>query len=374
MSSSSLQISNQSTEILLNFLGEFTIYNINSYDKQIELIDINNKDIIIDLSKVNFLDSGASIYLYNLQKKLDNNKINYKLICNNKDILDILTLVKTQKEKTNQQNLQDTQKKSIIKNIGISVYKNYLEFLYFISFVGELFATKLRYLSSFKSIRYKEIFFEINESGVRAFGIISLTSFLIGVVVAYQSAFQLKIYGANIFIVDMLGISILRELAPLITAIVIAGRSGSAFTAQIGAMKITQELDAMKTMGFDPYMFLVLPRIIALMITLPILIFIADIMGILGGMLVANLDLGIGTNLFLDRFNEVISAKHFFVGLIKGPFFAFLIASIGIYRGMMVKDDTQSIGFNTTRSVVESIFAVIVCDALFSIAFTNLGI
>jgi phospholipid/cholesterol/gamma-HCH transport system permease protein len=127
-------------------------------------------------------------------------------------------------------------------------------------------------------------------------------------------------------------------------------------------------------MGFDPYVFLVMPRIIALMIAMPILIFVADIMGMFGGILVANIDLKITTELFIDRFNEVIAAKHFFIGIIKGPFFAFLIASIGIYRGLKVKDDTQSIGFNTTKSVVESIFAVIVCDALFSIAFTNLGI
>ena len=247
-------------------------------------------------------------------------------------------------------------------------------FLSFITFLGELFSTKMHYLKSFKNFRFKEIAFEINESGVKAIGIIALTSFLIGLVVAYQSAFQLKIYGANIFIVDMLGISILRELAPLITAIVIAGRSGSAFTAQIGAMKITEELDAMRTMGFSPHKFLVLPRILALMIVMPILIFIADIMGIIGGMVVANLDLGISTELFLERFNEVVAAKHFFIGIIKGPFFAFFIASISIYRGLMVKNDTQSIGFNTTKSVVESIFAVIVCDAIFSIMFTNLGI
>jgi phospholipid/cholesterol/gamma-HCH transport system permease protein len=229
-------------------------------------------------------------------------------------------------------------------------------------------------MTSLKNIRFKEIAFEINESAIRALGIISLTSFLIGLVVAYQSAYQLKIYGANIFIVDMLGISIFRELAPLITAIVIAGRSGSAFAAQIGAMKITQELDAMKTMGFEPFAFLVLPRIIALVIMMPILIFVADMMAMLGGLIVANIDLHITTELFIDRFSEVIAAKHFYVGIVKGPFFAFLIASIGIYRGLMVKDDTQSIGFNTTKSVVESIFAVIVCDAVFSIAFTNLGI
>ena len=129
----------------------------------------------------------------------------------------------------------------------------------------------------------------------------------------------------------------------------------------------------MKTMGFNPFAFLVLPRIIALMITMPILIFVSDMMGIFGGMIIANVDLAITAELFLSRFNEVININHFYIGIIKGPFFAFLIASIGIYRGMMVKDDTQSIGFNTTKSVVESIFAVIICDAVFSIALTNLG-
>ena len=260
-----------------------------------------------------------------------------------------------------------------IADIGKNLIKNSKSFLNFVEFFGLVFVSTLKYIGSPKTIRFKEIFFEINESAIKAFWIISLTSFLIGLVVAYQSAFQLKLYGANIFVVDMLGISILRELAPLITAIVIAGRSGSAYTAQIGAMKITQELDAMKTMGFNPFAFLVLPRIIALMITMPILIFVSDMMGIFGGMIIANVDLAITAELFLSRFNEVININHFYIGIIKGPFFAFLIASIGIYRGMMVKDDTQSIGFNTTKSVVESIFAVIICDAVFSIALTNLG-
>ena len=266
------------------------------------------------------------------------------------------------------------EKQNIYQRLGKYAYEHFIGFIAFISFLGKLFATKLFYIRHLSQIRYKEILFEMNESAVKALAIVALTSFLIGLVVAYQSAYQLKIYGANIFIVDMLGLSILRELAPVITAIVIAGRSGSAFTAQIGAMKITEELDAMRTMGFDPYLFLVVPRIVALMITMPLLIFVADIMGIWGGMIVSSIDLGITSDMFLSRFIEVIDIKHFYVGIIKGPFFAFLIASIGIYRGLMVKNDTQSIGFNTTKSVVESIFAVIVCDALFSIAFTNLGI
>lgn len=355
------------------FSGELTLYNISVYKNKFDSIDFKNIKLLeINLLDVKYLDSASSIFIHNIEEKFTKENIKTKILCDNQEIIDILELVKTAKKSSTL--ICKPKKRNFLEKIGENTYENYLGFLSFMSFMGELFINKFHYIINYKNIRFKEIAFEINESGVKAFGIVALTSFLIGLVVAYQSAYQLKIYGANIFIVDMIGISVLRELAPIITAIVIAGRSGSAFTAQIGAMKITEELDAMRTMGFDPYKFLVVPRIIALMITLPILIFISDIMAVIGGILVANIDLGISPSLFLERFVEVVSIKHFYIGLIKGPFFAFLIATIGIYRGLRVKDDTQSIGFNTTKSVVESIFAVIICDAIFSIAFTNLGI
>lgn len=373
MNISFLHIDIQGDELSLNFSGEFNLYLITKYQNQIETLSLSKiKKVSIDLNELNFLDTAASLFINNLQKNLDSKNLQTILQCNKKEILDTLDLIKKQKQ--NLHAIPHAKKKSFLNMIGEETHKNYMGLLSFLSFLGETFFTHARSIRSLKNIRFKEIAFEMNESAIKALGIVSLTSFLIGLVVAYQSAYQLSMYGANIFIVNMLGISMLRELAPLITAIVIAGRSGSAFTAQIGAMKITQELDAMRTMGFDPYLFLVLPRIIALMIAMPILIFVSDIMGVLGGMLVANLNLQITPELFIDRFRNVVAAKHFFIGIGKGPFFAFLIASIGIYRGLMVQDDTQSIGFNTTRSVVESIFAVIVCDAIFSIAFTNLGI
>lgn len=372
---STLQINTLSNKLSLDFSGELSLYNITELQTIFNKNDLTGIDsIVINLKKVSFIDTAAGIFLIKLEEENSAKNIRTSIVCENEVVLSTLELVKMQKISAKLDDNIPHKKVSFFDNNFSKVKERLKGFISFMEFFGKLFMTKIYYLKSFKNIRFKEMAFEINESGVKALGIVSLTSFLIGLVVAYQSAYQLKIYGANIFIVDMLGISILRELAPLITAIVIAGRSGSAFTAQIGAMKITQELDAMKTMGFDPYVFLVMPRIIALMIALPILIFVADIMGILGGMIVANIDLGITTDLFIDRFREVVAAKHFFIGLLKGPFFAFLIASIGIYRGLVVKDDTQSIGFNTTKSVVESIFAVIVCDALFSIAFTNLGI
>jgi phospholipid/cholesterol/gamma-HCH transport system permease protein len=373
MSKRTIQIDKTEDKLILNFLGKLTLYTITDLQKTIDTIELHTtKDIELNLESLEYLDTAGAIFLNNLETYYLNEHKNVYIVASKQEFSSTLALIK--KSNVELATQEEIKKESLLTRVGKSFYANYLGLLSFMFFLGKLFATKIHYLSSFKNVRYKEIAFEINESGTKALGIIALTAFLIGLVVAYQSAFQLKIYGANIFVVDMLGISMLRELAPLITAIVIAGRSGSAFTAQIGAMKITEELDAMRTMGFDPYIFLVMPRIIALMIVLPILIFIADMMGIIGGMFVANIDLNITTELFLERFSEVVAIKHLFIGLIKGPFFAFLIASIGIYRGLMVQNDTQSIGFNTTKSVVEAIFAVIVCDAIFSIAFTNLGI
>jgi phospholipid/cholesterol/gamma-HCH transport system permease protein len=373
MDDSSLNISFIDGKLSLKFFGEFTLFLISKYNKQIDDFDIlKSNEVVLDLEKLLFLDTAAALFIESFIDKLNFKNIKITLLCSDKDILGTLELIKNQKISV--EPIPQQINHTLMYKFGYLMHYYYTGFVSFMSFIGILFSASLSYLKSVKNIRFKEIAFEINESAVKALWIISLTSFLLGLVVAYQSAYQLKIYGANIFIVDMLGISILRELAPLITAVVIAGRSGSAFTAQIGAMKITQELDAMRSMGFNPYLFLALPRIIALMITMPILIFVADATGVLGGMLVANLDLNISIDLFIARFNDVVAAKHFYIGIAKGPFFAFLIASIGIYRGLMVKDDTQSIGFNTTKSVVESIFAVIICDAIFSIAFTNLGI
>jgi len=361
------------TKLSLRFKGELSLYTIADIESELQQIQTYVfKKMLIDCSTLVSLDTAGAIFLYDLQKDYEKTGVEVELVLNDSRHKETFALI--EKKIANSRDFKPQPQQNFLEKTGELFYNYYTGLLSFLHFFGQLFSSNMRYLTSFKNIRFKEIAFEVNESAIRALGIISLTSFLIGLVVAYQSAYQLKLYGANIFIVDMLGISIFRELAPLITAIVIAGRSGSAYAAQIGAMKITQELDAMKTMGFEPFAFLVLPRIIALVITMPIMIFIADMMAMLGGMIVANLDLHITPSLFIDRFSEVIAAKHFYVGIIKGPFFAFLIASIGIYRGLMVKDDTQSIGFNTTKSVVESIFAVIVCDAIFSIAFTNLGI
>jgi len=261
-----------------------------------------------------------------------------------------------------------------LAQIGKSVIVTMGDIKGFVNFLGHLFYAFFYLLTHPKQLRIKETVYHIHQSGVNALVIIAMTSFLVGMVIAYQGAVQLAKFGADIFIVDTVGISIVRELGPMITAIVIAGRSGSAYTAEIGAMKITEEISAMRTMGFDPYHFLVLPRVFALIVALPLLIFFADIVGIFGGLVASSMQLGISFDQFVSRLNEVLEVKHYILGMIKGPVFAFIIAAIGCFRGFQVSDNTESIGLHTTASVVNAIFLVIAFDAIFSVIYTELGL
>lgn len=223
-------------------------------------------------------------------------------------------------------------------------------------------------------VRLVPIIHQMEVVGMQAMGIVGLISFLIGAVLVNQGAIQLAKFGADIFVIDMLGISLLRELGILLTAIIIAGRSGSAFTAQIGSMVLHEEVDAMKTLGMNPIDVLVLPRLLALVICLPLLGFYADVVGVAGGALMAWVQLDITPANFLIYFRDVISVDHYWAGIIKAPFFAAVIASAGCYHGMRVQGSADDLGNRTTRSVVQSIFFVIVLDALFAIFFTSVGL
>jgi phospholipid/cholesterol/gamma-HCH transport system permease protein len=244
-------------------------------------------------------------------------------------------------------------------------------FEYF-NFVGLLSVEMMRILRNPSHLRFGAIIATIYRTGYQALPIMALLSLLVGVVIAYQMGLQLKTYGANIYIVDFLGLSILREFGPLMTAIMVAGRTGSAFTAQIGMMKLNQEIDALDTMGVTPAELLILPRIIGLFIALPLLTVWSDIFGIVGGMVMSNNMLHITTYDFLHRFPRVIPLKTLIVGLGKTPFFALIIASVGCFEGMKVQNSADSLGRNTTRSVVLAIFFIIVADAFFSIIFSKL--
>lgn len=243
-----------------------------------------------------------------------------------------------------------------------------------LSFFGMLVVKTVGVLLHPRRIRFIAFAHNIETTGLNAMPIVGLLSFLIGVVLAYQGADQLARFGAQIFVVNLLGISVLRELGGLVTAIIVAGRSGSAFTAQIGTMQVNQEVDAMETLGLDPVEVLVIPRVFALTITLPLLTFYASMMAIFGGGVMSYFVLDIGPQQFLQQFQAAIGTSTFWVGMVKAPVFAFTIAMVGCYEGLKVSGSAESVGRLTTQSVVVSIFLVIVLDALFSILFATLGI
>ncbi len=217
---------------------------------------------------------------------------------------------------------------------------------------------------------------QIEQTGVTALPIVGLLSFLLGVVLSYQGAEQLQRFGAQIFTVNLVGIAGFREIGGLMTAIIVAGRSGSAFTAQIGTMKLNQEIDAMQTIGLNPIEVLVLPRVLGLLVAMPLLTFYANIMCIIGGAVMCNFVLGITVPQFMRQLHDAMafSPWSFWLGLMKAPVFAFIIALVGCFEGLRVEGNAESVGKLTTRAVVESVFLVITFDAGFSILFSMLGV
>ncbi len=261
-----------------------------------------------------------------------------------------------------------------LASIGQSTAAASEQALALLGFVGESALAFAKCVSQPARFRWRPILYNIRSAGVDALPIVGLLSFLLGVVVAYQGADQLRQYGANIFVADLVGLSMLREFAPLITAIIIAGRSGSAYAAQIGTMAVTEEIDAMRTIGIAPLELLVLPKVIALVIALPLLTVFADVLGVFGGMIMAHTLLGVGFGEFFDRLSKAVSITSYMVGIGKAPVFAVIIAVVGCFQGFRTRGGADSVGRQTTRSVVQSIFLVIVADALFSIAFSVLDL
>jgi phospholipid/cholesterol/gamma-HCH transport system permease protein len=243
-----------------------------------------------------------------------------------------------------------------------------------LGFVGLISIIGFRTVRHPSRIRFTALVSHMEETGVDALPIVGLLSFLIGVVMAFQGADQLRRFGAEIYTVNLLGVAILRELGVLLAAIIVAGRSGSAFTAQIGTMKVNEEVDALQVLGLDPVEVLVLPRLIALMLTMPLIAFYSNIMALAGGALMAWATLDIPFPVFLDQLRGAISGWTFWLGVLKAPFFAGIIALTGCYEGLRVARSAESVGRQTTRSVVESIFLIIVADALFSILFSYLRV
>lgn len=243
-----------------------------------------------------------------------------------------------------------------------------------LSFLGATLAGVGELLSNPRRLRGRELTVQLEQSGLNALPVVALVTLLIGVVIAYLLGLQASKYGANIFVVDGVGIGATREFAPIIVAVIVAGRSGAAFTAQLGAMKLTEEVDAIRTLGLSTRQVLVLPRVLALVIALPLLVFVGDAMSLAGAMAIARPMLDITPAAFMARLHEALELRHVLVGLAKAPVFALAIALIGTRMGMTVERDTRAVGAATTSTVVQSIVAVILLDALFAVTLQALGL
>jgi len=327
--------------------------------------------VIFDGAAVTALDSAGAWLIFRTLRQLEGMGVSVTIRGLRPEHQALLHLIQTHASGERAPGLP---RHGFVNQLGRNVWRHLEEFNGLLAFLGEIVVAVLRSLAHPSLIRWRAVLYNLQIAGFNALPIVGLLAFLMGVVVAYQGAVQLVRYGANIFVADLVGLSILREMAPLLTAIIVAGRSGSAYAAQIGTMKVTEEIDALHTIGVSPLELLVLPKMLALLVVLPLLTVYADIIGVLGGMVVAQNQLDVSFADFLDRFEQAVSMGSFLAGLGKAPIFAAIIALVGCFQGFQVSGSADSVGRQTTISVVQAIFMVIVADALFSVVFSWLDI
>lgn len=369
----SIAVSAQQTN-QIDCFGSWTLQGIHKKRLDHSFTTLNRtaeSPLILNAASITHMDSSGAWQLYQWKKQLAKKK-DVQLIGLNKKYRTLFVMIEEAAHQLKP--LPHSKNDTGLGLLGKKACTQWNELHSFLCFIGRHCMTALHTVWHPRELRGRAILSIIEHTGFNALGIIALLSFMIGIVLTYQMGFQLKNFGATLFIIDLLGLAVLREFAPLLTAIMIAGRSGSAFTAQLGMMKIKEEIDALNTMGVLPSQLLVLPRILGLFIALPLLTVWADIFALLGGMAMTHSMLNISYTDFLQRFPKVVSLSSLIIGVSKAPVFALIIASTACFQGLRVSGSADSVGKQTTRSVVQAIFFIIVADALFSILFSHLNI
>lgn len=352
--------------------GILTIRTLASLEAALE--DLSAEDVVLDLADLSKLDTSGAYALEKLRARLSGAGKTLSIDRAHPDHLALLARVQQATPRPDPSPASPRSMTALLDSIGRSVAGAGQFVVELVSTLG-LFLARLLWLFRHPAeFRVTALVHHCDQVGWRAIPIVALMSFLIGVVLAFQGSVQLRQFGAEIFVVDLIAISILRELGILLTAIIVAGRTASSFTAAIGSMKMREEIDAMRTLAIDPATVLFVPRILALLITLPILGMIANAMGLFGGAMMAWIELGISPGMFLIRLLEDTSVQHVFVGFVKAPVFALIIGIVGCHAGMGVGGDAESLGRQTSAAVVRAIFAVILADALFSVFFALMEI
>ncbi len=330
----------------------------------------HDRRVLIDASELTGLDSAGVMLVVNRLRAQGVVWSNIDLVDFNTHQLDLIHLVAERLDARAQPRVRAEAGLPLLGRKATELMADLVTQFVFFGRVVEAFADIMRRP---KLLRLREFTAQLEAVGLNAMPIVVLMTFLIGVVFAFLLGIQVQKFGANIFIADGVSIAIARELAPLLTAILIAGRSGAAFTAQIGAMKVTEEIDAIATLGLSPMQVLVLPRLLAIIIAMPLLTYVGDVMGVLGASLVANEQLDITFYTFFERVKSALPVSTVWFGLAKTPVFAAAIALIACRNGFAVQRDARSVGEYTTKTVVQSLVAVILIDALFAIAFPEGG-
>ena len=333
---------------------------------------VSGRALSVDMAGIESLDSNGALFLTHWLQLLEKQARAIEVVDAPRHLGTISSLLGEQEaieappERWRLLNCLESLGRTTIRFLDIAVA--------LVAFLGEVTVGIVRALAVPNRLPIKSVVFHMRQAGVAALPIVGLLSFLIGVVTAYQGADQLARFGAEIFTVNVVGVGVLREMGALIAAIVVAGRSASAFAAQIGTMKINEEVDALQVIGIDPMMVLVVPRVLALILIFPFLVVYADAMGILGGAIMATISLDITFSQFASQFQAGVPLDSFWVGLSKAPLFAGAIAGVGCYQGLQVRQGAAAVGEKTTAAVVQAIFLVIVIDALMSIVFSILGV
>lgn len=356
--------------------GPWTVRSVGALDRRIRSTQLNGaRTVQLDLSGVTRLDTAGAWLLYRTRRDLAADGIALNLNGLDPHYAPLIDLVEqADLAHPEIERIRPNPLLVVVNRVGKAMCDAAAESVQLLNFLGMTIVTLARVVFRPRRWRIVSLANQIEQTGLNAMGIVGLLLFMIGVVLAFQSAEQLRKFAAEILTADGLAILVLREIGVLIAAILIAGRSGSAFTAEIGMMKVNEEVDALRTTGVDPIEVLVLPRINALVITLPLLAFFANIAALTGGTIMAVATLDVTYTQFVRQLTDAMTMKNFLVGMVKAPVFAFLIGLVGCYEGLQVGGSAESIGRLTTKSVVESIVLVILADATFSIIFSFLGI
>lgn len=362
-------------QLKLAGIGAWTAQNAGQLEQRIEEATRRHgvvRQVVVDMAKVERLDTFGAWLLERLVRTFSSRGAKTEIVGLKEDyraLMNEVHSVKLEQMPARRVNQVVETLAAVGRNVtGIGV-----TFISILNMLGALGAALLRMIVNPRRFRFTPLVHQLDNVAWRAVPIIMLITFLIGCIIAQQGIFHFRKFGADVYVVDMVGVLVLRELGVLVVCIMVAGRSGSAYTAELGSMKMREEIDALRTMGFDPVEVLIVPRVLALIIGVPVLTFIGSMAALYGGSLVSWFYGGIPPDVFLQRLKEAVSLTTFKVGMIKAPFMALVIGVVASVEGMAVKGSAESLGLQTTASVVESIFLVIVLDGFFAIFFASIG-